>query len=199
MNLFYLLSRTSPNIINKEELSNVLGIDLNTLKTYMNALRGTFLISEADFYTTTTYRSLRKDKKIYITDIGLRNLYANSFDEQIFTHPDKMGNLVEIVVATHSNRLIFNLEGIKSNRIYYWRESDQGFEVDIVLSLISKALPIEVKYKGNILSSDFNGLKSFARRFRSVHADISLLITKDEIGLEGPAIKIPTWLYLIMC
>ena len=46
----------------------------------------------------------------------------------------KIGDIAEIVIAIHTNRLIYNLEGTKNNRIYYWRDSGQGPEVDFVIT-----------------------------------------------------------------
>lgn len=199
-NLFYLLCKSTPHLISKKELSSTLGIDRNTLNMYIYALKSTFLISEGYFFSRSTYNTLRKEKKIYTIDSGIRNLYAHSLSERIFADNKKIGDIAEIVVATHTNRLIFNLEGTtRNNRLYYWKEDGQGPEVDIVITPFSTILPIEVKYQTSIGRSDLDGLRKFNRKFRP-DSNISLMVTKDEMDIINDSIiKIPAWLYLIMC
>ena len=108
----------------------------------------------------------------------------------------KIGDIAEIVIATHTNRLIFNLEGSKNNKIYYWKESGQGPEADIVITPFSTILPIELKYQNSIGDSDMVGLKKFNRKFKT---SLSLMITKEELEYKDSIIKMPAWLYLIMC
>ena len=195
--LFYLLCKTSPHLINKTELCNVLKIDKNTLYTYIDALKTTFLISESSLFSNRPYNIVRTEqKKIYAIDIGIRNSSSNLLDSQIFADNMKIGDIAEIVIATHTNRLIYNLEGTKNNRIYYWRDSGQGPEVDIVITPFSTILPIEVKYQNSIGESDMTGLKKFNRKFNT---SLSLMITKEELEYKDSIIKMPAWLYLIMC
>jgi predicted AAA+ superfamily ATPase len=92
--------------------------------------------------------------------------------------------------------LIFNLEGVLNSKLYYWRESGKGSEVDIVITPFSGILPIEVKYQESIGNSDLDGLRKFNRKFNS---SISLIVTKKELGFSNSIIKMPAWLYLIMC
>ncbi|HXX98014.1 MAG TPA: hypothetical protein VEL11_12960 [Candidatus Bathyarchaeia archaeon] len=104
--------------------------------------------------------------------------------------------MAEIVVATHTKRLMFNLEGLKNNKLFYWRDGGQGAEVDIVIIPFSAVLPIEVKYQETIGNSDIIGIKRFKTKFDS---NFALIISKDELSIQASFIKIPAWVYLIMC
>lgn len=124
----------------------------------------------------------------------MRNLYANALDEQLFAK--EIGEVVENVIANHTGRLLFNLEGIKNKKLYYWKESGQGIEVDLVINPFSVTLPIEVKYQKNVNNSDLAGLIRFNKKFSS---EVALVITKDDLDIKGSTVKIPAWLYLLMC
>jgi predicted AAA+ superfamily ATPase len=103
---------------------------------------------------------------------------------------------VEIVIITHTNRLVFNLEGIRARNAFYWRDGGQGQEVDIVVTLFSKPLAIEVKYQSYIGKLDPEGSKKFNKKHKN---NTSLVITKDKLELKKPIILVPAWIYLLIC
>jgi predicted AAA+ superfamily ATPase len=65
-----------------------------------------------------------------------------------------------------------------------------------VITPYSIALPIEVKYQNDIGNSDLRGLTKFDKKFGS---KIALIVTKNELDIQESIVKIPAWLYLIMC
>jgi predicted AAA+ superfamily ATPase len=194
--LFYLLCKSAPHLVAKQKLGDVLGIDKNTLNTYISALKSTFLITESNYFSNSAHNSLRKEKKIFPIDVGIRNLYANFLNDNIFANDISLGEIAEITVATHTQRLIFNLEGIRGKNLHYWQDKRTGSEVDIVVNPFSQILPIEVKYQTNIGNSDLDGLKKFNGKFAT---NMSLIITKDRLDQKDSIIMIPAWLYLIIC
>ncbi len=193
-NLFAILAKGSSLIMNREELGKNLGLKRDTLNTYIYLLKTAFLISEAEFYSESTAKRARREKKIFINDVGIRNVSAAVFDEQTVANDSEMGRIVETVIADHTRRLRFNLEATAFPSLFYWREN---FEVDFVIDPFNKVLPIEVKYRQSIdESADLQGLRAFGRKFRP---PLSLVITKDRISIQGSAVMIPAWLYLLTC
>lgn len=192
-NLIAILAKNSSQIINRENLGKNLGLKRDTLNTYIYLLKTAFLISEVEFYSESRVKRVRREKKIFINDIGIRNALAATLDEQVLTNDTEMGRIVETVISDHVHRLRFNLESIPFPPLYYWREKH---EVDFVLDPFRKVFAIEVKYRENIESSDLEGVKSFARKFRP---SLLLVVTKNKLGIEGQIIFVPAWLFLLMC
>lgn len=191
--LFMIIAKESSSIFNRTNVATTLGINRSTtLNQYMSLLKTAYLISEAQYYSKGAEKSARKGTKAYVNDIGIRNVSAAVFDPQILTNNTEVGKIVETVVADHTKRLKFNLEGMGAD-IFYWNESH---EVDLVIELLQTPLPIEVKYRENVDSSDLKGLKKFKERFDS---DVLIAITKNQLELHNETVYVPLWLYLLMC
>lgn len=92
--------------------------------------------------------------------------------------PEEKGLLVESVCADHMKRLAFNIEGSKEN-VYFW-DYPQG-EVDLVINIADKTVPIEVKYRDTVSKNNLKGLNRF---FYDNDADYGIMITKNKTGIE---------------
>lgn len=192
-NLFAIIAKESSQIISRQKLSKSLGINRDTLNTYLYLLEGTFLISDAESYSKSAVTRGKSEKKMYINDIGIRNVVAGVFDDHILSDSTELGKIVETVVADHTKRLKFNLDPSSKPSLFYWRSSN---EVDIVIDLYQKPLPIEVKFRQTIEESYLKGLRSFIEKFK---LKLSIVVTKDYLAKGDSVIFVPAWLYLIMC
>ncbi|MDE1765817.1 MAG: ATP-binding protein [Thaumarchaeota archaeon] len=192
-NLVAILAKNSSQIVNRESLGKSLGLKRDTLNAYIHLLKTTFLISEVEFYSESRVKRIRREKKIFINDIGLRNVLASALDEQTLANETEMGRVVETVVADHLHGLRSSLEYSPFPFLYYWRERH---EVDFVLEPLGKLLAVEVKYRENIEKSDLEGIMGFARRFMPA---LRLVVTKNKLGMEGRIFFVPLWLFLLMC
>jgi predicted AAA+ superfamily ATPase len=68
--------------------------------------------------------------------------------------------------------------------------------VDIVMELLQKPIPVEVKYRDSFDEKDLKGLNLFNE---SHEPPLSIVVTKDKLDLRGKTILIPLWLFLLMC
>ncbi len=191
--LFMIIAKESSSIFNRTNVANTLNVNRSTtLNQYMSLLKAAYLISEAQYYSKGAAKSARKGTKAYVNDVGIRNVSSAVFDPQILTNNTEVGKIVETVAADHTKRLKFNLEGMGAD-IFYWHE---GHEVDLVIELSQIPLPIEVKYRENVTSSDLKGLKKFKERFSST---VLIAITKNQLEIHEETVYVPLWLYLLMC
>lgn len=191
--LFMMIAKESSSIFNRTSISNTLNINRSTtLNQYMSLLKTAFLISESSYYSKGTAKSVRKETKAYVNDIGIRNVSAAVFDSQILSNNTEMGKIVETVAADHTKRLKFNLEGLNAD-IFYWQDRH---EVDLVIEYAQIPLPIEIKYRENVSLAELKGLSKFQEKFDS---NVLLAITKNQLEIHGKTIYLPLWLYLLMC
>lgn len=191
--LFMMIAKESSSIFNRTNISKTLQINRSTtLNQYMNLLKAAFLISEALYYSKGAVKSVRKETKAYVNDIGIRNVSAAAFDSQILSNNTEMGKIVETVAADHTKRLKFNLEGLNAD-IFYWQDK---YEVDLVIEYAQTPLPIEIKYRENVSSGELKGLGRFQEKFNS---NVLLAVTKNQLEIHEKTIYLPLWLYLLMC
>ncbi len=140
-------------------LSKVLGVSTDTIIEYFSMFLKTFLYYEVNYYSTALKSTIRKAKKIYCADIGLRNAIITERDE---------GEAVENVVFRH---LILSYD-----KIYYW---DNKYECDFIVKTYENIMPIEVKYSDD--PKRINGLLEFMENFGVKRG---IVVTKDILKKE---------------
>ncbi|RLG71578.1 MAG: hypothetical protein DRO11_04170 [Methanobacteriota archaeon] len=191
--LMTLLAKETSQRLNYSELANTLGLKRDTLKLFLYYLKTAFLISESQYYSGSRVKRVRRERKFYVNDPGIRNVALGFVNEYLLRNPAELGKVVESVVADHCRRLKFNLEPFPEVSTFYWRS--QGYEVDIVTEFYQKPLPIEVKYRDTVDERDLRGLKEFVERHSP---PLSIVVTKEKLDLSGDTVFIPLWLFLLI-
>ena len=109
--------------------------------------------------------------------------------------PVLLGRLAETVAQDHTLRLKFCIENDKKCETYFWKSNR---EVDIILEIDKKIIPIESKYAEQIKSEDVQELKKVVAENKS---PFGILLTKKSLQYddENKIISMPLWLYLLMC
>ncbi|RLI98183.1 MAG: hypothetical protein DRP00_02540, partial [Candidatus Aenigmatarchaeota archaeon] len=124
-NLLNYLSFSIGSLLEISSLMRELRMDYKTIENYLSILINTYLISLLPPFHKSLVTELKKTKKIYFSDTGLRNSIINNF-LPLRSRMDK-GVLFENFIF---NELKSNFNG----RINYWRTTGKA-EVDFVLNL----------------------------------------------------------------
>lgn len=179
--LLYFIAANQGQAFAYSSLAQTMGVDAVTISSYLNYLSQAFLIGIQDNYSTNVGKVIRKNKKLFVIDNGIRNAMLKV--DQLT--PSVEGQLVENC-AVHNVKLF-----AESNRynVFYWR--DEQKEVDIVLDMKTGILPLEVKYRNNIEESDMKGLQTFIIKYNS---SSGIVITKDLLDLKNNIYYIPFWM-----
>lgn len=175
--LLKVLASQIGSLVNLAELSNTLGISVQTVKDYLWYLEKTYIITKVTPYFKNTRKEITKSPIYYFVDLGLRNFAVNQFDDTAYEHT---GFLFENFVF---NNLKEDLK-LTSTSIHFWRTKDKA-EVDFVLNTGKEAVPVEVKYtklKDTQLSRSF---RSFLTKYKSSKAFIVNLSLTQEVSFEG--------------
>ena len=136
--MLMLLASQSGNLLNVNEISNTLRITNATVENYLYILQKCFHITLVKPFYNNLRKELTKMPKVYLNDLGLRNVLINYFSP-IEQRADK-GEVLE--------NLVFRLlsERYDEDQIKYWRTAD-GNEVDFVIETsFLKGFSIEVKF-----------------------------------------------------
>ena len=150
--------RTSYN-----KLGNVFGVKSDTIKDYISFLEEAFVVSTVKKFSYSINEQIYSPKKIYFSDLGLRNALIGFRD---------LGSLAE-------NAVLIKLSG-EFGGVFYHRNM---YEVDFVIKHKGNAVPIEVKWdiEGSDWAESIKGLKRFMQEHKLKRG---FLITKGTAGLK---------------
>ncbi|MEM5773232.1 MAG: ATP-binding protein [Candidatus Aenigmatarchaeota archaeon] len=166
-NLLNYLSFNNGSLVEFSSIMREFKIDFKTLEYYLTILKSTYIIDLIPPFYKNLSTELKKAKKIYFIDTGLRNSLINNF-LPIESRTDK-GILFENFVL---NELRANFE----DKICYWRTTGKA-EVDFVLQLDQNVIPVEVKSGVKLRK----GFLSFLNTYKPKRA---LVITEREFKTE---------------
>jgi len=145
--LFKLLKALAYQIgseVSFNELSNLLGENLNTIKRYIELLEKTFIIFRLNSFSRNLRKEIAKGQKIYFHDLGIRNSIIQNHSE-IFLRNDR-GALWENFFI--SERLKYNEYNRNFAHTYFWRTYDRQ-EIDYIEDLSGKLSLYECKFSGH--------------------------------------------------
>ena len=136
--MLMLLASQSGNLLNVNEISNTLRITNATVENYLYVLQKYFHITLVKPFYNNLRKELTKMPKVYINDLGLRNVLINYFSP-LEQRADK-----GMVLENLSFRLL--TERFDQDQIKYWRTAD-GNEVDFVVETsYLKGFAVEIKF-----------------------------------------------------
>ncbi len=140
-NLLRMIAHVNGNLLNYSDFSKSLGLDINTIKRYIDYFENAFLIRRIEPYFINISKRIVKSPKIYIRDTGLLHALAGIEMMEDLEGFDKKGNSWEGFVT---QQIVAHLKNSVS--CYFYRTQD-GTELDLVLVKgIKPIVGIEIKY-----------------------------------------------------
>lgn len=130
------------NEVSYNELSQVVGIDKNTISNYIDILQKGYVVFKLSSYSNNLRNEIKKSKKIYFYDNGVRNMILGNFNA-LELRPDK-GALWENFLI--SERLKQNQYKNTLAKMYFWRTKQQQ-QVDLVEEKSGVLSGYEFKWK----------------------------------------------------
>lgn len=144
LDLLKLLAWQIGSEVNYNELSKTLNIDNQTVESYVLMLEQSFVIYRLNAFHTNQRKELKKSKKIYFNDLGIRNVLINDF-RPIEIRNDR-GNMFENYIVNELRKQN-EYEQIYAN-FYFWRSVDQQ-EIDLVVEKNGIINTYEIKWNPN--------------------------------------------------
>ncbi len=142
--LIQSLSLQIGNEVNYNELAQIVGVDKNTIQKYINILEKGYIIFRLSSYSKNIRNEIKRNKKIYFYDNGVRNMVIGNFNS-LELRQDK-GALWENFLI--SERKKQNIYKNTFTRMYFWRTRQQQ-EVDFVEEKDGIITGYEFKWKAN--------------------------------------------------
>lgn len=177
-NLTKVLSDQIGNLLNKNELTNTVGISMPTIGKYIDILAGTYIFNFVKPYFKNIRSEVSKMPKIYIMDLGIKSYLEQSFGlENYFS-----GNVIENFVY------LTLLSQFSQDYLHFYRTT-AGTEIDFIIEKGNgKIIPCEVKYRSKVKIA--TAIKNFEKRYPEI-IDSKIMITKNTLKKEGNTFFIP--------
>jgi len=169
--MMYALAQNQGSLTVVSSIARECGIAESTVASYLDIMSHTYVCHQIASYSTNLANELKKSKKCYLYDIGIRNSLLKDF-RSIDKREDK-GSIYEGYVLQHLiTQIAPNME------LRFWR-TKKDLEVDFILLINRQPIPIEVKSTLNEAVMP-RGMKSFFMAYPHVKRGIVFNETINE-------------------
>lgn len=142
--LLQALALQMGNEVSYNELSQLIGIDKNTVSNYIDILEKAFVIFKLKSFSRNLRNEIKTNQKIYFYDTGIRNMIIGNFNA-LGLRQDK-GALWENFLI--SERIKKNAYEGSLAKPYFWRTVQQQ-EIDYVEETAGQITGYEIKWNAN--------------------------------------------------
>ena len=153
--LLHLLAQSQGQLIVASALARETGLSESTVARHLEVMKQTYVLHDLPSYSTNLANELKKSKKYYFFDPGIRNALIKDFRPA--EGREDRGVLYETAVMLHL------LTQLKPNmELRFWR-TKKGEEVDFVL--VKNRIPVPVEVKSRLHAEIPAGILNFLKRY----------------------------------
>jgi len=184
--LLFLLAENQGSVISIASLAGEIGLTSRTIEKYLTLLEQTYVCYSCPSFSTNLSNELKKSRKYFFYDLGIRNALIKNFEYDLGKRNDK-GILYESLAFLELLQQVS-----PTTSLYFWR-TKQKAEVDFVKLVNRKPIPIEVKSKwqGKTIP---DGMKAFLERYPEVKQGYVINeMIEDELTYKNTLIKFLPW------
>lgn len=163
-NFLRALAARNGQLLNITDVARDLGVAVNTAKSWISVLEATFQIIVLRPWFGNIGKRLVKSPKVFFTDIGTLCYLSGLKDPDHAAKGPMGGAIFETAVLMEIVKTIMNRG--EAPHVYFWRTAT-GAEVDIVVEVEGKLVPLEVKLSATPRPAMTHGIKVFQQDFRS--------------------------------
>jgi len=153
--LWMMLAHCNGELWNASQLAASLGASYHTVNRYVDILEQTFLIRKLAPYFVNIGKRLVKSPKIYFRDTGLLHFFLGIHSSSVLdVHPARGASWEAFMI----DQIVSAFQRVApGSQAYFWRTS-LGTEVDLLLNVEARLVPIEIKLHSAPTSRDAEGL-----------------------------------------
>jgi predicted AAA+ superfamily ATPase len=183
-----------------QRLVDLFDVDRRTLRNrYLSALADLYLLTPVTEYDNARPRSVR----LYLRDTGVATALDDGDPHAALRDRDREAALAHLAAFDHTMRLAYGIEAVHGRdappTVQYW-DGEAG-TVDFVFEVDGTPVPVALAYRPPAEAAR----AALADFLATYDAPIGLLLAGDTVGetdgvgREGAVIKVPYWLYLMLC
>ena len=189
-NFLKVIAARTGQELNLSDISNVMDISLNTVKSWLSVLQASGIVYLLQPYYENITKRLTKRPKIYFLDTGLCAYLTDWNTPETLASGAMSGAIFETFVVTEI------LKSYKHNGLhpsfYYYRDSNQ-VEIDLLIFQNGIMYPVEIKRTATPdkkMIKHFNVLSSFKKQ---IGYGSLICLTEDIYPLTHHANAISVW------
>ena len=180
--LLRMVAAVNGQMWNASQIGQSLGLNYQTINSYMDYLIGSFLVRRLESYSTNVRKRIVKSPKIYWRDSGLlHSLLRIKNRDELFAQPCIGASWEGFVIEQLAGKLL--TAGVDFEA-YYFRTSDQ-YEINLVLDTGKKLFAIEIKLTSSPSAGD---AANFLKTAKMLKADRKILISRTSEHIESDKI-----------
>lgn len=173
-----------------QAVSSETAVNASQIEKYIPLLEMTDLIYKLSKFRATPLRLRKGNMKFYLVDLALRNAVLRLTDT-LLTDEATLGLYAENLVFLALKKWRGTIQ------MDYFRERDA--EVDFIVHVApNRFVPIEVKYKNSLQSSDFRGLRKFVSSYKKCSQPLIVSKRWSDYGSSSDGFCIPLPLFLLL-
>lgn len=153
-----VLAARSGQLLNLSDVGRDLGLSTNTCKAWLSVLEASYQVFVLRPYFANVGKRLVKTPKVYLMDVGTLCYLAGLRDAEHAAAGPLGGAILETAVLAQILRTLVHRG--EEPRLYFWRTS-AGAEVDFIVELGGRLIPIEVKASATPRPSMAAGIEAF--------------------------------------
>lgn len=150
--------------VNSNALSNDLGVNRLTVEKYIDILEKNFIVFSLTAFSRNQDNELKKGRKVYFWDNGLRNRIIKNFNP--IELRDDVGALWENFVISERKKKLAYENQFKDT--YFWRNTQQA-EIDYLEVKNTEIEAFEIKYNPN---QKVRFTKSFTEKYHPKNTQV---------------------------
>lgn len=127
--------------ISYHEIAQTIGSDTKTVDKYIDLLEKTFVVFRLPAFSRNVRNEIKKGKKVYFYDCGIRNAIINNF-KPLSARTDTGALWENFVIAERMKFLRY--QNIDTSH-YFWRTTQQQ-EIDLIEETTDKLMAFEFKW-----------------------------------------------------
>lgn len=141
--------------VSYNELAQLISTDQKTIQKYIQLLEQAYIIFRLPNYSTNQRNEIKRSRKIYFWDNGVRNCLINDFRD--IAVRDDIGKLWENYIVSERMKLLSNAGILR--RSYFWRNIHKS-EIDYLEVYEDKITAYEIKWnpRRNFKATAFTSL-----------------------------------------
>jgi len=150
-NFMSVLATRTGQLLNCSSIANAIGVSVPTIKRWISVLEASGIIFLLSPYYRNFGKRIVKSPKLYFIDTGIIcSLLRIHAIKDLKTHP-LYGSVFENFIISNFFKRISHIAEVP--KLYFWRDQT-GNEIDLLIDLGSKILPVEIK-SSRTYNSDF--------------------------------------------
>ena len=161
-NLLRVLAARTGQLLNLTDIARDLGVAVNTIRAWLSVLEATWQVFVLRPYHANIGKRLVKTPKVYFTDVGTLCHLAGLRDPEHAASGPLGGVILETAVLSEIVKSLAHRA--MTPQVFFWRTL-AGTEVDIVVDVGGKLVPIEVKLSAT-------PRPAMARAIRTLQSDL---------------------------